>query len=140
MTQASLSPNVEGSTLERLCAVALARFGEGSPSSANGDAYLMLIGFANEIIDDIHSHPYWSREYPSIRYYAHPSDTRDVADTLMVRGLLSRVAMQQGSKKAGIYESQYLQSLNQQLMLKKFGAGAEYEISAVDMPAPTRGA
>jgi hypothetical protein len=53
-----------------------------------------------------------------------------------VRGLVSRIAMQQGSRKAGAYESQYLQALNQQMMLRRFGPGANYEISAPDMPAP----
>ncbi|CAB4159218.1 hypothetical protein UFOVP708_65 [uncultured Caudovirales phage] len=136
MTQVSLLPSAETSSLERLSAVALARFGEGSPTTADGDAYLMLIGFANEVIDDMLAHPYWRSGDAVPPYFVHPSDSRLIPDTLLLKGLVSRIAMQQGSKKAGVYESQYLQALNQQMMLRRFGPGANYEISAPDMPAP----
>lgn len=128
-----------GQTLEQLSGVAFARFGEGSPTTADGDAYMLTIDFANEVIDDLHSHPYWHRDWPALDYYVHPSERRPLPDGVLTAGLLYRVARQQGSKKANAYEGIYYAKLNQSLMLQRFGNGAEFVISAVDMPAPSQG-
>lgn len=127
------------STLETLALLALRRFGETSVSSMEGDALALFVLYGNEVIDDIRAHPYTSPG-TELRYYAHITERRAIPDHLLVAGLLARHARDQKSKKADEYMGAYFSKLNQALMTAKFGSGAVFEISAIDMPAPTTGA
>lgn len=132
--QDTTSPHLPGdknSPLEALVMRALARFGEMSPSTTEGEAMLVFLDYANEIIDDVLAHPY-TVAGTLIPYYDHVSEAREVPDHIVVAGLLCRYAKDQGSKKADRYESAYYMKLGQVLARVRFGVGAEFELQAVD--------
>lgn len=99
--------------LGKLCAEALREFGDFSPGSVNGDVGLMLLGFANKVLDEIRAHPYW----PGTRldYYEHPTDRRPVPDNIIKAGLKYFYADQQGSGKAGGLGQDFLRTMNREL-------------------------
>jgi hypothetical protein len=61
------------SPLQKLSMQALRRYGEFAPESVDGNVLLMFIDFANEIIEDVRVHPYFSDNY-EIEYYTHMTD------------------------------------------------------------------
>jgi hypothetical protein len=108
------SPHIiEGaSPLEVLAMRALRRYGDFHPGTVDGDVILMFIDFANEILQDLRGHPYWSTP---IEDYTSQTETRPVPDNIIVTGLLYRYAIQQMSAKAPVYERLYFQTMNQTL-------------------------
>lgn len=135
-TQASISPQLtsaRSSPLDALAMRALARFGEMSPTTVEG-AMGLFLDYGNEIIDDILSHPYCP-EGSALPYYISVTETRDIPDHIVVAGLLFRHALQQKSKAATRYESDYYAKLNQIMLRVKFGTGASFNLLAVDYPA-----
>lgn len=139
-TQGGTSPHlVSGPTspLEALFLRALRRFGEMSPATVDGDALSLSVTYANEIIDDILAHPYF-QEGGEIAYYEHPSEQREIPDHILVAGLLYCHARDQKSKHLAVYQGDYYTKLAQVLARVRFGTGAAFKISAVDMPAPQK--
>lgn len=107
--------------LETLIASAIRQFGDASSGAINGDVSLMMVEFANEIIEQIRVHPYQTYTddnnvvhtvIKDLRYYTHHTEKRDIPDTILVKGLLARYAMQQGSKRAQALWGVGLQTLN----------------------------
>jgi hypothetical protein len=131
----STSPHlVDGSSpLEAIVLRALRRYGEAAPSTMEGEAILVFIDHANAVLDDLMIHPYWDKGL-SIPYYEHQSERRDVPDSLMLAGVLSKMAVDMGSQKAQRYEQEYFARMNAVLLRRKFGASASYELQAVDYP------
>lgn len=125
----------ESSTLETLALLALRRFGEMSASSVEGDALGLFVLYANEVIDDIRTHPYTPTGYV-LSYFKHLSERRPIPDHILVSGLLACYARDQKSKAADGYKAEYLLKLNQAMAFSRFGSGATFEISAPDRPAP----
>jgi hypothetical protein len=135
-TKKSTSPQVVNpyAPLEQLTLRALKRHGEMSASTVEGEVQIMFIDYANSILDDIMSHPYWPKDL-EIKYYAHHTEYREVPDTVMVAGLLAKFATDQESRKAPKYEGDYFRMLNQVLARWKFGVSAEFEMTVVDQAA-----
>ena len=129
----STSPQIAepNAPLDELMKRALRRFGEMSTSTVEGDASLVFIDYANEILDDIRGHAYWPSD-EVILDYVSLTEQRAVPDRLMVIGLLARYAADQQSKKAGQYMNEYYGSLNRLLHLKKFGGSVELELGVLD--------
>lgn len=132
-TERSTSPQIADpyAPLEQLALRALKRYGEMSPSTVEGEDMPLFIEYANAIIDDIHTHPYWDKGI-TIPYYIHQTDVRSIPDHVIVTGLLFRYALDKGSKKAGTYQGEHYARLNALLSTRKFGVGAEFELKAVD--------
>lgn len=117
------------SSLEMLSFQALRRYGDMHPGSVDGEVKLMFVEFANLVIEELRSHPYWSA--PDIDYYTHPSETRPIPDAIMVAGLLYHYAMQQQSNKIEVYAPLYFKTTNRVLFSRKYGSGP-IEMSPVD--------
>jgi len=99
--------------LAKLCSDALREFGDFSPGSVRGDTGLMLLGFANNVIDEVRAHPYW----PGTRldYYEQANDKRLIPDNIIRAGIKFFYADQQGSAKAGTYGQSFLRTMNREL-------------------------
>ena len=134
-TKKSTTPQIANpfAPLEQLSLRVLQRFGEMSASTVEGEVQLMFIDYANSVLDDVMSHPYWTKGVV-IPYYTHQTDARPVPDNIMSAGILARFASDQESKKAGNYAGEYFSKMNQILHRMKFGVGAEYEMQQLDYP------
>ena len=101
------------SPLSTLAMQAIRRFGDFAPGTIDGDVMLMFIEFANQVVDDVRSHPY--HDGNPINYYQSQDDIRAIPDNVVVAGLLFQYAMQQGSEKIQLYQPSYYNVLNSQL-------------------------
>lgn len=102
------------SPLETLAISALRRSGDGAAHEADGNLLLMMLDFANEVIEDIRHHPYWPKDV-ELPYYVSLQDTRPVPDPIITAGLLAHYLAQQGSAKAQVFIPRYRQLMNQVL-------------------------
>jgi hypothetical protein len=134
MAKKSTSPQIVNpyAPLEQLVLRVIKRYGEMAASTVEGETIQMFIDYANSILDDIMSHPYWTKGQ-EISYYTHQTEWRAVPDTVMVAGLLAKFSSDQESKKAQVYLGEYYLRLNQVLARWKFGVGAQFELQAVDV-------
>ena len=107
-------PGAGHSPLMALVRQALRRYGDFAVSTVEGDAALMMLEFANLVIDDIEQHPYWRNEEP-LEPYTALTDTRPVPDPIIVSGLLAHLSLQQQSDKQRTYFPLYQKALNEQL-------------------------
>lgn len=109
------------SPLEALAFQALRRYGDMNPGTVDGETIMMFLEFANLIVEDLRSHPYWDAVY--LDYYTHPQDVRPIPDPIMVAGLLAHYAAQQMSSKTEIYVPAYRKITAQILYNRKYGNG-----------------
>ena len=107
------------SPLETLIFQALRRYGEFAPGSVDGESILMMIEFANLVIEDVRRHPYW--DGTQLDYYQSQSDVRPIPDPIVVAGLLANLAVQQASQKSQIYLPLYYRQMNQILHTRNIG-------------------
>lgn len=123
LAKQNLNPHLSGSSeyseLQELVVDALRQYGEMEAGTVLGQVQTMMIDFANEVIEDIHVHPY--HDGTVIRYYETPTQSREVPDLVMKYGLMYRYAKQQGSEKADKFEADYYAKLNQLMYRKAFG-------------------
>lgn len=111
------NPHLPGgghSPLDALIRQALRRYGDFAVDTIDGEVALMLLEFANLILDDIEQHPYWRSDAP-LEPYAALTDNRPVPDPIIVAGLLAHLSIQQQSEKRQTYFPLYQQALNTQL-------------------------
>jgi hypothetical protein len=137
MQDISLNPQLgdKFSTLEKLIADALRLYGEMHPSSVDGDAYMMFVLFANDIVDDVNMHPYHTGD--GIDYYYHTQEIRPIPDAIMVRGLAYAYAEQQGSQKMPMLFQRYVKTMNKMLYaIKSGGSSFQHELGAFDRADP----
>ena len=116
----SVSPNVAEpySTLDDLARKALRQYGDFHPGTVEGDVILMFMEFANNVIEDLRAHPYWSNV--DIDYYKYPDDFREVPDVVIIAGLLYYYSLQQFSDKQKVYGPSYFSRMNQVLYNSKY--------------------
>ena len=107
------------SPLEELIMQALRRHGEFTPSTVDGDVSLMMMEFANEVLEEINSHPYWTGL--QLDPYISIQDARKVPDNIIVLGMLFHYAIQQHSSKAQTASEKYFRTMNQTLYRTKHG-------------------
>lgn len=118
-----------GTPLSSLIASAVRQFGD-TPSTVDGNTILMLVEFANEIVDDIRQHPY--SKQPDLEYYTHPTEVRDIDDQVIVAGLIGRYAVQQVDPDRGQYHlARYYKTLNQSLY-RRMNGNSKLALRAVD--------
>ena len=108
------------SPLETLIFQALRRYGEYAPGSVDGETILMMIEFANMVVEDIRRHPYWPTDQ-EIDYYESQHDIREIPDPIIVAGLLAQLSIQQQSQKTQTYLPLYYRQLNQILHTRFIG-------------------
>lgn len=127
------NPQLRRGTTElgKLCAEALREFGDFSPGSVNGDVGLMLLGFANNVIDEVRAHPYWPGE--RLDYYEHPTDNRQVPDNIVKAGVKYFYADQQGSSKTGPLGQAFIRTLNRELWYQLNG-NTKIQVRPMDSP------
>lgn len=118
-------------SLDKLCSEALREFGDFSPGSVSGDVGLMLLGFANKVIDEVRAHPYW----PGARldYYEHPSDRSPVPDNIIKAGVKYFYADQQGSSKASGIGQDFIRTLNRELW-QQLNGNTPIQMRPMDSP------
>jgi hypothetical protein len=115
--------------LEPLVLQSLRRYGDMHPGTVDGEVMMMFVEFANLIIEDLRSHPYWDN--PEIDYYTHQSEWRAIPDQIIVSGLLYHYAVQQQSNKIEAYGPMYFKMMNRLLYNRKYGSG-KLEMSPFD--------
>lgn len=112
------------SPLEALIEDALQLFGEFAPSTIDGELSQMMIFLANEVLDDLHEHPYWVEQGRApIPYYVSISDARPVEDSIIVHGLLAKYAVQQKSNTAQFHLPNYTRKMSARLWHQLSGGG-----------------
>lgn len=114
-----LSGNSEYSELQELVVDALRQYGEMEPGTVLGAVQTMMIDFANEVIEDVMTHPY--HDGTIIRYYETPTQAREVPDLAMKYGLMYRYAKQQSSEKEDKFREDYYAKLNQLMFRRAYG-------------------
>ena len=127
------SPNAP---LENLVALTLRRYGDFSSRRVTGDVVLMMIEFANEIVEMINSHPYY--DGVTIEYYTSQTDARPVEDAIMVRGLLALYAEQQVSDKYPNSRIEFARHLNGILYSRKYKGTVRHEFVPTENTDPMR--
>lgn len=115
--------------LEPLVLQSLRRYGDMHPGTVDGEVMMMFVEFANLIIEDLRSHPYWDN--PEIDYFTHQSEWRAIPDQIIVSGLLYHYAVQQQSNKIEAYGPMYFKMMNRLLYNRKYGSG-KLEMSPYD--------
>jgi hypothetical protein len=109
------------SNLEALVFQALRRYGDMHPGTVDGEVMMMFVEFANLVIEDLRGHVYWDN--PEMDYYTHPSQQREIPDSIIVAGLLYHYSVQQQSNKIEAYGPMYFKMMNRILFQRKYGSG-----------------
>jgi hypothetical protein len=131
---ASLSPHLTSganSPLSALLRRALVQYGDMAASTSEGDVALLMLDFANQIIEDVREHPYFDNA-PVLQYYESLEDTRPVADSLVIAGLLAKYAAWNSSEKANNLEARYFMKLNSQMYYAATGGSIALELQVLD--------
>lgn len=119
------------SPLDTLSKGAIRIYGEYSTDTIDGEVALMLLDFANMVIDDVRAHPYASDDDKALDYYTSITDAREVDDSIMRAGLLFLFAAQQRSEDAGVRQAFYYQTLNRQ-MWNRYNGNSRIKMRIVD--------
>ena len=117
------------SSLQTLAMQSLRRYGDMHPGTVDGEVIMMFVEFANLVLEDLRSHPYFDNL--EVDYYTHPTEHRNIPDQIMVAGLLYNYAVQQQSNKVEAYGPMYFRTMNRILYNRKYG-NSKIEISPHD--------
>tara|TARA_B100000941_G_scaffold290924_1_gene276141 strand:+ start:14187 stop:14891 length:705 start_codon:yes stop_codon:yes gene_type:complete len=117
------------SSLQTLAMQSLRRYGDMHPGTVDGEVIMMFVEFANLVLEDLRSHPYFDNI--EVDYYTHPTEHRNIPDQIMVAGLLYNYAVQQQSNKVEAYGPMYFRTMNRILYNRKYG-NSKIEISPHD--------
>lgn len=124
-------PNIrpDYAPLDSLINMAFQRFGNMSPDTIDGQVRMMMLGYANRIVEDIRIHPYSS--IPDLDYYHSLTDWRPIADEIMISGLMFYYSLWMDSAKMPAARTLYYSTMNSILFQRKYGAG-KIEMNTVD--------
>lgn len=125
------APNISQpyADLDDMITKAIQRFGNMSAQTVQGDVRLMMVGYANVIIEELRAHPYFS--IPDLDYYISLNDKRPIPDEIMIAGLTYYYADWNDSNKAAKFGRAYYKNMNTILYQRKFGTG-KIEMNTVD--------
>ena len=120
-TGAQANPHIRDdySPLSAIIMQVIRRDGEFHPSTIDAELAYMFLEFANEIVDDVLTHPYHTGE--AIDYYTAIDEARPIEDTILHAGLHARYATQQGKGSMQYLVPMYARKLNQRLWHKLNG-------------------
>lgn len=121
--QSALHPHIldPHAPLQALTFDAIREYGEMNPGSMEGDVAPLFVGFANKIIEDMRSHPYF--EMPDLDYYKDINESRPIPDILVKIGLQYYYALQQSSEKVKLKAPEYFSRLNTVMYNRRYGNG-----------------
>lgn len=97
--------------LRELIKRAIRRFGDFTAESVQGDVENMFIEFANMIVLDYQTHPYYNDR--AVEEYTSVDEAKAIDDRIMLAGLLAHYSFQQSSEKTPGYQTLYYKTLNQ---------------------------
>lgn len=120
----------KNSPLSVLIMQTLRRYGDFHPGTVDGDVMLMMMEFANTIIDDIRQHPYHDTTKP-LDYYESVEEVRAIPDPIIVNGMLYHYALQQGSDKLQMYLPMYYQTMNR-LLWQAMNGNSKVQMRVMD--------
>lgn len=128
-----LSPNIKdgNSPLDYIMRRVLIRHGESSLDAADDAYIMMMVEFANEVIDQVKAHPYYDEATMApggLQYYTSQHDARPVPDSVMLAGLSYMYALQQGSSKTGPLQSIFFQTMNRDLWILLTGSAGSQRL------------
>lgn len=109
----------EFSPLATLIEQSCQRYGDFSGSSITGDVAQMFLQFANGIIEDVRSHPYW--DGTALHYYRSIDEIRPIPDEIIRTGLQYYYGFQQMSAKTAPNSQMYAYRMAQILYNRRFG-------------------
>jgi hypothetical protein len=118
----------EYSDLQTLAHQAIRAYGDQSPESADASLMLLMLLFANQIVEDVNRHPYTDTQ---VQYYKALTDRRSIPDMIVIMGLIAKYALQQGSERAQVSLFNYYSTLNSVLWNRKNGNG-KISLTVVD--------
>ena len=72
------------SSLQTLAMQSLRRYGDMHPGTVDGEVIMMFVEFANLVLEDLRSHPYFDNL--EVDYYTHPTEHRNIPDQIKVAG------------------------------------------------------
>ena len=137
MAQERIEPQVSTgpeSPLSDLISNALRQWGSGNPAAVDGNTVLMLLGFANQVIQDINAHPYYRGD--PLDFFTDVRETRPVPDLILIAGILHYYALQQGNARTQIYAPNYYRTLNSSLW-QRLNGNTKIQVRPVDDRAGT---
>jgi hypothetical protein len=119
------------SEMKLVVANAMNLWGVSHAAVLDGTASHMFLLFANAVIEDINSHPYWENN-PQLDYIQSLTEACPIPDLIMVYGLLAHYAAQQRNAEGiQLYKPQYDRMLNQMLW-NRLNGNTPIEVRPVD--------
>lgn len=115
--------------LESLVRSALVLAGNFSVSRVDGEVMMLMISFANRVIEDVRMHPYW--QGGRLDYYNDVTESRPVPDQIILDGITAYYMIQQGSEKAQLFLKLY-QSKTTDLLYQRMYGNAPLEVNITD--------
>lgn len=127
-------PNIEDpySPLNSLIEDAFRRYGNMGIETLDGSIRLMMLRYANRIVEDVRAHPYSS--LPALDYYVSIDETRPIPDEIVLAGISYYYAKWMRSADWRSFEADYRVSMNQIFFNRKYGSG-KIEMSTIDKRA-----
>ena len=132
--EAGTNPN---SPLSSLIRSAFLRIGNFSPNRIDAEMMNLMLQYANEVLQDIRTHPYWTDDDPAVPNvliydYLHQTDIRPVPDLIIIMGMKAKHLKDQGSEKAGVAYQEYHSVLNGELYNRMFDGTPRHNIIPMD--------
>lgn len=119
------------SEMKLVVANAMNLWGVSHASVLDGTASHIFLLFANAVIEDVNSHPYWENN-PQLDYIQSLTEACPIPDLIMVYGLLAHYAAQQRNADGiQLFKPQYDRALNQMLW-NRLNGNTPIEVRPVD--------
>lgn len=132
-TQPHTTGRVKFSAIDHLGRAAARRYGNNSAGGPDGDLLLMFLEYANRVIEEINSHPYWIKAgNDQVDYYVALTETRPIPDLIIIDGIVAHHAFQQKSKLADKFEGKFYQNMNRILYNRLHGGNPRHELQKFD--------
>ena len=109
------------SPLELLINDAIQRYGNMSSETIEGSTRMMMLRYANKIVEDVRAHPYTS--LPALDYYVSISESRPIPDEIVISGLEYHYAKWMRFVGWETQKMEYHKTMNGILYQRKYGSG-----------------
>lgn len=133
MTETTLNPHHtsgETSNLASLVSQALTLWGMSAPGAVDGSTINSFLIFANWVVEEVNSHPYWENN-DQVDYYTSSTQTTAIPDAIMVNGILFQYASQQESSRAAAYGQNFFRTMNK-ILWNRLNGNTPIEVKPLD--------